>query len=59
VFPVKYNVKKSFEYLAEATKENQPLQTFAVSLKGAYDYFEAKKQLPIILVNRRGQYIIN
>jgi murein L,D-transpeptidase YafK len=59
VFPVKYNVKKSFEYLAQATKENQQLQKFAITLKAAYDYFEDKKQLPLILVNKKGEYIIN
>ncbi|MEP7109799.1 MAG: L,D-transpeptidase family protein [Ferruginibacter sp.] len=59
VFPIKYNVKKSLEYLAQATKENQSLQAFAVTLKGAFDYFEAKKLLPVILVNKKGQYIIN
>ncbi len=59
VFPVKYNVKKSLDYLAQATKENQSLQAFAVSLKGAFDYFEAKKQLPVIMINKKGQYIIN
>ncbi len=59
VFPVKYNVKKSFEYLARATNGSQSLQAFAVSLKGAYDYFEAKKQLPLILVNKKGEYVIN
>lgn len=59
VFPVKYNVKKSFEYLAQATKANQQLQHFAVSLKAAYDYFEDKKQLPLIMVNKKGEYIVN
>jgi murein L,D-transpeptidase YafK len=59
VYPVKYSVKKSFEYLAEATKFNQQLQQFAVTLKAAYDYFEDKKQLPLILVNKRGEYIVN
>ncbi len=59
VFPVKYNVKKSFEYLAETTKENQPLQKFAITLQEAYNYFEEKKQLPLIMVNKQGQYIIN
>ena len=59
VFPIKYNVKKSFEYLAAATKDNQPLQTFAITLKEAFDYFEIKKQLPVILVNKKGEYIIN
>ena len=58
VFPVKYNVKKSFEYLAEATKENQQLQKFAISLKAAFDKFEEKKELPLILVNKKGEYIV-
>lgn len=58
VFPVKYNVKKSFEYLAEATKENQSLQKFAISLKAAFDKFEEKKELPLILVNKKGEYIV-
>ena len=59
VYPVKYNVKKSFDYLAQITKENQPLQQFAISLKSAFDYFEDKKQLPLVLVNKKGEYIIN
>ncbi len=59
VFPVKYNVKKSFEYLATVTKENQPLQRFAVSLKAAFDHFEEKKQLPLVMVNKKGEYIVN
>ena len=59
VFPVKYNVKKSLEYLAQVSKDNQPLQKFAVSLKAAYDYFEDRKQLPVIMVNKKGEYIVN
>ena len=59
VYPVKYNVKKSFDYLAQITKENQPLQQFAISIKSAFDYFEDKKQLPLVLVNKKGEYIIN
>lgn len=58
VFPVKYSVKKSFEYLAQATKENQSLQKFAITLKTAFDKFEEKKELPLILVNKKGEYII-
>jgi len=59
VFPVRYNVKRSFEYLAQATKANQQLQHFAVTLKAAFDYFEEKKQLPVIMVNKKGEYIVN
>jgi murein L,D-transpeptidase YafK len=59
IFPVKYNVKKSFDYLAEATKNNQQLQEFAVKLKEAFDYFEDKKQLPVIMVGKKGSYVVN
>ena len=59
VFPVKYDVKKSMEYLAQETKENKSLKKFAFSLKEAFDYFEEKKQVPIILINKKGEYIIN
>jgi murein L,D-transpeptidase YafK len=59
VFPVKYNVKKSFEYLAQTTKDNQPLQRFAITLKDAFDYFEVKKELPIIMIDKNGQYVVN
>lgn len=59
VFPVKYNVKKSMDYLAQATKNNQPLQKFVADLKEAFDKFEEKKQVPLILINRKGQYVFN
>ena len=59
VFPVKYNVRKSMDYLNDAAKQNQSLQQFAVKLKEAFDYFEEKKQLPVIMVTKKGQYVIN
>ena len=59
VYPVKYNVKKSSEYLAETARQNPGLQQFAFHLKQAFDYFEEKKQLPMIMVNKKGEYIVN
>ena len=59
IFPIKFNVKKSFEYLALISKENQPLQQFIISLKNVFDYFEEKKQLPLVFINKSGNYIIN
>lgn len=57
VFPVRYNVPKSAEYLANMMKGNEPLQQFNKSIKHGYDYFEQKKQLPIIMVNQEGDYV--
>ncbi len=59
VFPVRYNNKKSVAYLSSTTKTNKSLQQFQSRLQEAFDHFENKKQLPLILVNKRGQYLIN
>jgi murein L,D-transpeptidase YafK len=59
VFPVRYNNKKSMDYLLEATRYNPSLQQFSSNIKAVFDYFELKKELPIIMVNRKGEYVIN
>jgi murein L,D-transpeptidase YafK len=59
VFPVKYSVKKSLEYLNTTTKKNQQLQQFALQLREAFDKFEEKKQIPVVLVNKKGQYLFD
>jgi murein L,D-transpeptidase YafK len=59
VFPVKYSVKKSLDYLNSSTKKNQQLQQFALQLREAFDKFEEKKQLPLVLVNKKGQYVFD
>jgi hypothetical protein len=35
------------------------LQLFNSNLKEMFDYFEAKKQLPIVMVNKRGEYVLD
>lgn len=59
VFPIRYNVKKSLEYLNTTIKDNAYLQMFNNNIKPAFDYFETKKQLPIIMVNQKGEYVYN
>lgn len=59
VYPVKYTVKKSSDYLTESTKGKEGLQKFASTLKQAFDFFEEKKQLPVIMVNRNGEYVVH
>ena len=59
VFPIRYNVKKSVDYLFNITKDNPALQAFNDNIKAAFDYFELKKKLPVILVNQKGEYVYN
>jgi murein L,D-transpeptidase YafK len=59
VFPVRYNVAKSLEYLLSITKDNAMLTAFNKNIKMAFDYFEANKKLPVIMVNQQGEYVYN
>ncbi len=59
VYPVRYNVKKSVEYLESSIKDNLALKEFNNQLKNVFDFFELKKQLPVIMVNRKGEYVVH
>lgn len=59
VFPIKYNVKKSMEYFRIIAKNNPTLQKFELQLKNAYDKFEETRQLPVVLIDREGDYVID
>ena len=58
VFPVNYNEKKSLEYLANTAKSNVALQRFAAKLKTVFTYFEENNNLPVITVNKKGEYTV-
>ena len=59
IFPVRYNVKRSVEYLNNLSKDDPTLKKFATSLEDAFNYFDRYKQLPIVLVNEMGEYVVN
>jgi murein L,D-transpeptidase YafK len=58
IFPVKYNVIKSASKLQEITKEDRDYFLFSKKMKEVYDFFETNKKLPIISVNKKGEYVI-
>lgn len=59
IFPVKYDVKKSLNYLTESIKGNQVVHKYILNLKAVFDHFEKNKQLPVIMINKKGDYVIN
>lgn len=59
VFPARYNNKKSIEYLCHMVQDNTTLQQFFDNLQQGYNYFEQNKQLPIITINKKGEYGFN
>jgi len=58
IFPVRYSNPKSAAYLERIVKDETELKQFNLSLKAAYDYFEAKRDLPLILVDKEGKYLV-
>ncbi|MEO6289956.1 MAG: L,D-transpeptidase family protein [Ginsengibacter sp.] len=59
IFPFRYNQKKSIEYFKTTAKSNPTLEQFALQLKSAFDKFEETRQLPLILIDKKGDYVIN
>ncbi|RYY41240.1 MAG: hypothetical protein EOO08_02885 [Chitinophagaceae bacterium] len=56
IFPIRYNTKRSADYLASLTKTDLELKRFAENLEKVYDHFEVTRQLPVIMTNDRGEY---
>jgi hypothetical protein len=46
-------------YLNNLSKDDPALKKFAAQLEGAFDYFDKYKQLPVIMIGDKGDYIIN
>ena len=59
IFPIRYNVKRSVDYLSRLTKDDASLKQFALHLEDAFDYFEKYRQLPVIMVDEKGGYVID
>jgi hypothetical protein len=59
IFPIRFNKEKSIAYLESLTKIDKELKKFSEKLEDAFDYFEKYKQLPVVMVGLKGEYIIN
>lgn len=59
IFPIRYNVKKSVDYLARLTKDDAQLADFSSHLEDAFNYFEKHKQIPVVAVSDKGEYYVN
>lgn len=59
IFPVSYNKKKSLEFFENYTKSNPSLDKFESQLRDAYNKFEATKEVPIVLIDNKGDYVID
>jgi len=59
IFPVKYDVKKSLNYLTQTVKGKQAVHKFTLTLKSVFDHFETNRKLPVIMIDKKGDYLVN
>jgi murein L,D-transpeptidase YafK len=58
IFPARYNVRGSQAFLLKTLEERPELKAFNQPLLAAFNHFEKKKQLPLILINAKGEYLV-
>lgn len=59
IFPIYFGSEKSEEYLHKMAEGNAPLKKFTAQLKEAFYSFEETRQLPVILIDSQGDYVVN
>lgn len=59
IFPVRFDVKRSVDYLNKYVRDFADYANLAGSLKEVFYYFEKYHKLPVIMVNGRGNYVLD
>jgi murein L,D-transpeptidase YafK len=59
IFPIQFKNKKSSEFLVKYLKEYPEYISMSNELKHAYYYFERSRRLPVIMVNKNGEYLFD
>ncbi len=58
IFPIQFNNARSLNYLEQFLKTYRNYKLLAGNLETAYNYFEKYKQVPVVMVGRNGQYLV-
>ena len=58
IFPIQFKNQRSSDYLAKYIKDFPEYASMADELKHAYLYFEATKKIPVVMVSKKGNYVI-
>lgn len=58
IFPINFNKPASVTYLDRFMQTYKSYRPLVENLKAAYYYFEKKKQVPVVVLNPKGQYVL-
>lgn len=56
IFPVQFNNARSMVYLERFLQMYKSYRPLVSTLRSAYEYFDKNRQIPVIMVNDRGDY---
>ena len=56
IFPIRFDDKKSYEYLTKKLKNKENLMNFERNMNEGYNFFEFKKRPPYIFIDDDGYY---
>lgn len=56
IFPVQFTNQKSVDYLNRYLKDFPEYKNMTAELKDIYEYFDRTQQLPVVSVNKKGEY---
>ncbi len=59
IFPGKFNASKSRDTIAKLAKDNPDYTSFLTAMRKVFYYFEKEKELPAIMVNNKGNYVVD
>jgi len=59
IFPIRFNVDRSVKFLEGLTRNDQDLKKWSDRMEDAFDYFEKYKQMPVVMIDDKGKYLIN
>lgn len=56
IFPVQFTNQKSVDYLNRYLKDFPEYRNMTAELKDIYEYFDRTQQIPVVSVNKKGEY---
>lgn len=58
IFPIRFDNPRSLAFLEKVINSDNELKLFEKTMKQAYDYFNVTKQLPVVSINAKGDYVL-
>jgi len=59
IFPIRFNVKKSADYLEKYLKDFSEYVPLSNHLKYVFWYFEKYHEIPVVMINKKGEYLVD